>query len=612
VIVLGAISLTGCGKFSFPFSRGADLSAPLKTGEETVYNARIEGTAPVFAAGAVSSSAETLNLGIKVKTTGIAGADGFAPIEAAILEGKYEVDGKIRSVALAGQKVSFNYSTLRRVSQWRGLALPTGVELLEVGTPKAKAGKGMKWKVESRRILVVHHVEIAFDKFFTYEGKAVLGGEQCHRLSVSIPQTAVNLGNGIAVEFTGSGEVWISSAGRILKATELLEGTMRNEKVSKEAGKFTQSASLSVPDTTAVQAVAPVAQSSASQSPVSQTTAAQSPSAQSPVAQSPVAKQPPAVAKPAVAAPEGKTGRESGLLERLVFVSNATGKREVWSISPDGTAKECLTGFVAEHWSPVLDPEGKLMACVSRRTSGVNLWGYSLVTGDGVPLTEFGEMADIRCGWASGGSRLVFLRSGKLWSVHRDGFNLQTYNLEGLVTDFSANPATNMVAAVVNVLNQDKIYTVDMLNGAVRELFEGDLPSWSPDASRLAYRGGDSMYVANSDGSLNHPVIKAVLVDAPILWPPAGSTASSGKLVCTTLEERVECIMSVAESQGSGSLRITKRGGRAVAFSPSGDRVAYMLNGDLWIARVDGTEQARMTADGATLEPVWWGRQYVR
>src|SRR5204863_3701697 len=129
----------------------------------------------------------------------------------------------------------------------------------------------------------------------------------------------------------------------------------------------------------------------------------------------------PAAAAPKTPAPlvlGAATG--STLQERIVFVSRGTAKREVWTVAPDGTGKRCLTPFAFEHWSPSLDPDGRMLACASRRATGVNLWLIDLTGGKGDAVTAFGEKDEVDAAWCAGGQRLVFLKGGKLWAVHRD------------------------------------------------------------------------------------------------------------------------------------------------------------------------------------------------
>ncbi len=586
--------------------RGADLSAVLKTNQTTIYRTQIHAVTPLWGVKDKTTLVANMDLKIRCRNQG-AEVAGWIPVESKILEGSCEVDQKPRALQLAGKKLSYRYSALRRIARWQGLPFPSGVELLEIGPPKGRVKKGERWKIEVKRILLQQQEEIGFDKFFTYVGEDTLKGKLCHRLSVSVPTTNKKLSTGAFLKFAGSGEVWISKDdGTIFKSTEILEGQLRDEKLSKEAGRFAQAmtlyeATVAPPAPPALLATSASASSTAARGSVADVAAATPPPPPKAAVQAP-APPPKALAKPAASAPVAKPKK----IERLVFVSNATGKREIWSAATDGSVKECLTGYGYAHWAPALNSEGRVMLCVSKRPRGVNLWTFDLTTAEGSPLTEFAEQDNIQAGWSDGGRRFVLLKNGILWSVHRDGFNLQTFQLDGRVVDFAVTPLNAQAAVVINELNQNKILLVNVKSGVMRELFKGDLPSWSPDAKKLAYRNHEALNVANADGSLSRQVLKASIAHAPILWSP-----SSKKLACTVLEGGLANVQLVPDTVSAMATKVTTRGGEAHAFSKTGNRIAYLLHGDLWIASIDGQVHTRVTRDGATEPPIWWGQHYV-
>jgi len=293
------------------------------------------------------------------------------------------------------------------------------------------------------------------------------------------------------------------------------------------------------------------------------------------------------------------------LRERIIYVSRSTGKRQVWSVSPDGTDKRCLTGHAFEHWMGAPDPSGRVLACVSRRAAGVNIWAYALERGIGEPLTSFSENEDVKAGWSKEGRRLIFLKGGRLWSIHLEGYDMQNYGVEGTVKDFCSVPVSQQIIAVQNVLNQNLLVSIDVISAVSRELFEGDLPALSADGTKLAYRNGDYLFASNSDGTLNKQVSKVNIADAPIFWSPDGS-----RLAMTIIGDGDENVSLLDVAAGTVK-PVTTRGGSVVGFSPGGDRIAYILNGDLWIASTDGSAHTLIVPDGSTEGPVFWGKTYV-
>jgi len=580
---------SGCKSFSIPFFGGVDLSdSGLKPGRDLPYAAVIQAQMPVLSGTAGSTTNARLEVVSRVRIGSIDSPE-WARAEGEVTGAKYEVDSKPYPVSLAGNKLPFKYGSLRRVSAWPSLIMPVGLELLEVSLPHAKVRKGEGWKGDARRLLLQQGDEIKFVKEYRYTGDATEAGEACYRVSVTVAPATVTLPSGAVMEYSGTGEVLISKKdGRVVKATEVLEGTLRNEKLSKEPGHFMHAMALAYGAT--VPAVpAPTG----------------SREANVPVAAPPPAAPAVPAAKPLPSMPAAAPTASGGVLERLVFVSGSTGKRQVWSVSADGTDKRCLTNHAFEHWMGIPDPGGKLMAVVSRRAAGVNLFAYALDRGVGDPLTNFSEDEDIKAGWSKEGRRLIFLKGGRLWSIHLEGYDVQSYGVEGSVTDFCAIPVTQRIIAVQNVLNQSLLLNIDSVSGSARELFEGDQPSLSADGTRLAYRNGDYLYISNSDGTLNKQVSKVNIADAPILWSP------DGKKLAMTIVGDGDLNVSVLDV-AEGTLKpVTTRGGTAVAFSPRSDRIAYMRNGDLWLATTDGTAHTLITPDGSSTGPVYWGMVYV-
>jgi len=649
-MAIAAFLMTGCDKLPGGlFSRGGtDLSFRPAASQEYTYQSTVDSSIPSWTKTGSGSVTATLRMKIRCRASGQADADGI-PVQGDILDGQATQGGKQWAMQLMGQKVVYRISELRRISQWQGLgAIPVGPELFSLEVPKGKVKSGETWKVESDRFILQLATSIRITRNFSIKGEEQFGGEQCLVVTTSIPAMTKKLESGITLDISGNGSTSISKKdGRIVKAIETLQGSMTNPSVSQQAAPFTQSVVI----TELSSGVAPALPSAAS--PTGQTAAkpvsapAPSPIAPpTPLTGQPVAQaQPPASLTPAVpakaptavpaaaptaapspakpaatgapvqakpasaatsaaAAPKEETGP---FQERLVFVSRATGRREVWSVAPDGTAKRCLTPYTFEHWYPSFDPDGKVLACASRRSNGVNLWSFNMDNGASSPLTEFGEVSDIKAAWTFGGKKLVFIKDSKLWAIHRDGFNMQSFDFDGPVVDLAATPMTAVVAVVVNVLNQMKIQTVEVNSGAVRDLFEGDLPDWSPDGGRMVYRNVDALNVARSDGTGSKSLFKGHILSTPLRWDPSGR-----KIMCTIQENEavVPNVLIINEADGISN-KATSRGGIGQAFSVSGDKVVYLLHGDIWIATLDGAAHVQMTTDGGSSGPVIWGKQYV-
>src|ERR1043166_4303500 len=149
-LALTLLAVSGCEKVNALIGRGGvSLEAPLKTPADSTWRVLVESPAPAGGGGTATISAR-VDLKIRARQ-GAGQADNWAPVDAEILEGRYEVDQKPRGIQLAGQKISFKISDQRRLSAWQGPAFPAGLELLEIAPPKGRVKKGERWKVETKR-----------------------------------------------------------------------------------------------------------------------------------------------------------------------------------------------------------------------------------------------------------------------------------------------------------------------------------------------------------------------------------------------------------------------------------------------------------------------------
>ncbi|MEK7766255.1 MAG: DPP IV N-terminal domain-containing protein, partial [bacterium] len=109
------------------------------------------------------------------------------------------------------------------------------------------------------------------------------------------------------------------------------------------------------------------------------------------------------------------------------------------------------------------------------------------------------------------------------------------------------------------------------------------------------------------DGSAPTMLAKTIVADGPLVWDSAGTRiAFTGRIA------DVENVMTI-EAAGGGRppIAVTTRGGVAQCFSPDGKRIAYLFQGDLWLATLDGATFTRLTEDGTVQAPIWWGNHYV-
>jgi len=135
-------------------------------------------------------------------------------------------------------------------------------------------------------------------------------------------------------------------------------------------------------------------------------------------------------------------------------------------------------------------------------------------------------------------------------------------------------------------------------------------PAWSPDGSRLVFRGGDDLYVARADGS-----------NVTLLLPGGGSRSFStpdwspdGKSIVFTATEdgREEPDIMVVDTNG-GDLKTLIRSGDRFPYvdepewSPDGSNILFLAVdtggwSDLYLMRADGSDVRLLLSRGFDLD----------
>jgi Tol biopolymer transport system component len=253
--------------------------------------------------------------------------------------------------------------------------------------------------------------------------------------------------------------------------------------------------------------------------------------------------------------------------------------------------------------------------------------------------------------WSPDGQHIAFSvrRQGKgaLYVVGKDGSGPLKLADNGDTPAWS--PDGSRIAYTEFVRNTSTIYAINADGSEQAKVAEGYLPAWSPDGRQLAYLANEALYVANADGSgprrligdsVRHvwsyrwsPVgaqiafatggtgdnrarvfvlnadgsdlrVIADGVDSLISWSPDGrQIVYSGD--CGPTGEDSICIVS---ADALASHKTISRMGEAPQWSPDGGRVAYVLNGAICVADIDGSNQRCLTAQnsGDWLAPSAW------
>ncbi len=292
----------------------------------------------------------------------------------------------------------------------------------------------------------------------------------------------------------------------------------------------------------------------------------------------------------------------------IAFTVGLGEERSIHRIAGDGTGEMILAEGSAPAWSP--DGGTIAFTCpaqppITDPTQGRDVCVMAADGSAGRRLVEDGNSPQ----WAPSGRRLTFGRgvidTGDAWIVDADG-SRPVMLMAGTPPIWSPDGQWLLIqpdsgAWEISVLRPD--------GSGFRRLTGGSDGAWSPDSSRIAFVGGDANGRASfgivdvGTGSVTIQVHAQSSLRAP-LWLSGDRVVFiiDGDLYRLDLDaERVTPL--------TAGLGLGERGGRLSA-SPDGQWLAFAATGgdapagDIFLASVDGGWM-RLTATGASSEPAW-------
>ncbi len=274
------------------------------------------------------------------------------------------------------------------------------------------------------------------------------------------------------------------------------------------------------------------------------------------------------------------TGKKGPFTAKIAFVSDKTGRKEVYVMDYDGFNPIKITPHFSLALFPTWNPDGKTIVFTADTKNAANvrnhnLFEYKLATGRT-------EMLSNRTGLNTGA---VYSPDGKKLAL--------TMSFTGHASIFLLDPVTKSITRVTNSYGLD----VD--------------PSWSPDAKQIAFvsdRSGKSMvYKMNIDGSNVQRLTYAGQYNASPSWSPSGD-----KIAFAGWNEGAVDIF-IMDTDGSNIERLTKTMGdnEDPSFAPDGYFIAYSSNRtgkrNIFITNVDNTIHKQVTSEFGNCETPHWG-----
>lgn len=299
--------------------------------------------------------------------------------------------------------------------------------------------------------------------------------------------------------------------------------------------------------------------------------------------------------------------------KQIAFISNMSGRNNLWLVSSDGGFPTQLTVSDQRQTSPTWSPDGKWIAYQSDY-DGDELWDIFLVspqTGKVVNLTETREIAEMDPTWSPDGRYLAYLVKPKTSAAYEiDVYDMIMREVKHITT------RTPQDKRNVNPLwskdGKSIVYTQEQAKGTDSNVFIADVAS--AQSTLLTPHDGEQLYFADDISPDGKRVLltsnaangydnvgRLDIASKKISWLTkdkweihAGEFSPDGKRITFTanLDGDEDIYLHDLASGKSASLPIPKgvnnpAGGHS-AFSPDGQRLLYYHNGptspgDLWV-----------------------------
>jgi len=183
-------------------------------------------------------------------------------------------------------------------------------------------------------------------------------------------------------------------------------------------------------------------------------------------------------------------------LSRLAFVSNRTGRSEIWIMDFDGYGQRAITNFGSLSLTPRWSPDDTRIAYTSYASGNPDIYIFSLETFRRIPFPMFRGL-NTTPAWAPDGKRMAFCSSmsgdPEIYVSDVNGGNLQRLTFSPGV-DISPvwNPKTgNDIAFVSDRSGSPQIYIMSSDGTNLRRLItaggDASSPSWSPNGLFIAF-----------------------------------------------------------------------------------------------------------------------------
>lgn len=273
------------------------------------------------------------------------------------------------------------------------------------------------------------------------------------------------------------------------------------------------------------------------------------------------------------------TGKKGPFTSKIAFVSDKTGRKEIYVMDYDGFNPIKVTSRFSHAMAPAWSSDGKQIAFTAVTKNSKNVRNHNLF--------------------------MYTLGSGKIEMLS---------NRQGINSGAVFSPISHQLALTMSFTGDAEIYLMDPKSKVVQRITNSygiDVdPSWSPDGKQIAFVstrfGRPMIYKMDSSGANVQRLTYAGYYNATPSWSPVG-----GKIAFAGWDAGKFDIF-IMNTDGSSIERLTKNMGNNEDpdFAPDGYFIAYSSNRkgkkNIYITNVDNTVHRQVTSDFGNCEAPKW------